>query len=419
MDKKVLLICFSFPPNKGIGGRRWAKFAKHLAQEGYEVNVICKQAANSERSEWTQDTLSPNIKVYPLSARYPKILTGIPQSFFQKLEYRIWLLIFKLFSKGTSPERTFFWKSQLLSKASELIREKKITTVIATIPPFRIGYYTSYLKLKFPQLNLIIDYRDPWTDNSTFHGFMHLSPSRRKHELKMEVDTLNRASYVISTTEQMTNWLKAKVTDSQNKIVTIPNGFDADEILKSNQAPNTSNKTYRFIYAGTFYSNLDYILVPFLSTLKKLEEEKDFSSQFQFDFYGEMDPSMKAHFNEYNLKSINLHAPVALVEIQRIMQQSDCCMLFAAQDHAFNFNTKFYEYLANRKPIIIFSKQGEVADFLIQNKLGFAIDFNDFEANFKQCIENIKSRKVEFNLNYDLSHFSTKGLTQRLIPLLK
>ena len=68
----ILIICHSFPPNSGIGGRRWAKFAKELAHRGYTVHVIRNSTtARVRTSLWTNDVKNPNIIAHPLPDRYP------------------------------------------------------------------------------------------------------------------------------------------------------------------------------------------------------------------------------------------------------------------------------------------------------------------------------------------------------------
>ena len=68
----ILIISHTFPPYKGIGGRRWAKFAKELARRGHPVHVV--HSAGSEDlmgSLWTDDADRPGITAHPLPQRYP------------------------------------------------------------------------------------------------------------------------------------------------------------------------------------------------------------------------------------------------------------------------------------------------------------------------------------------------------------
>jgi hypothetical protein len=38
--KRVLLILYYWPPEGGVGVRRWLKFSKHLSELGWEVTVF-------------------------------------------------------------------------------------------------------------------------------------------------------------------------------------------------------------------------------------------------------------------------------------------------------------------------------------------------------------------------------------------
>ncbi len=70
----ILLACYTFPPALGIGGRRWAKYAKGLAQAGHHVHVLCAEAVPGRAgSSWTEDVKHDRIHLYPLPRRYPKV----------------------------------------------------------------------------------------------------------------------------------------------------------------------------------------------------------------------------------------------------------------------------------------------------------------------------------------------------------
>jgi hypothetical protein len=42
--KHIILVNYDFPPNKGIGGRRWGKLAKEFAEQNCIVHVIKAEA---------------------------------------------------------------------------------------------------------------------------------------------------------------------------------------------------------------------------------------------------------------------------------------------------------------------------------------------------------------------------------------
>ena len=86
MSEQVLIISYTFPPTPGIGGRRWAKFAKYFALKGYRVQVICATNPFSDTSIWDRDTLSENIIKVFVPHKYPGSLLGVPQTILQRLK---------------------------------------------------------------------------------------------------------------------------------------------------------------------------------------------------------------------------------------------------------------------------------------------------------------------------------------------
>ena len=75
MPERVLLCCYGFPPNTGIGGRRWAKLAKGLAQNGTAVEVINADLPKTGASPWSEDVSHPLITVHSVPSDYPTALS--------------------------------------------------------------------------------------------------------------------------------------------------------------------------------------------------------------------------------------------------------------------------------------------------------------------------------------------------------
>ena len=77
---KILLVCYSFPPNPGVGGRRWAKFAKYLVKSGHYVEVINAKLTTDKLSTWSKDAqlLHEKNHVHSLPTSYPEIININP-----------------------------------------------------------------------------------------------------------------------------------------------------------------------------------------------------------------------------------------------------------------------------------------------------------------------------------------------------
>ncbi|MCB0793795.1 MAG: hypothetical protein KDB88_03585, partial [Flavobacteriales bacterium] len=86
----VLLIAHTFPPYRGIGGRRWAKFAKAMARKGHPVHVIHSEGPEELKgSLWTTDIEQEGIHLHLLPQRYPTVLFKRPlNSLWEKIAYR-------------------------------------------------------------------------------------------------------------------------------------------------------------------------------------------------------------------------------------------------------------------------------------------------------------------------------------------
>jgi len=331
------------------------------------------------------------------------------------------LLFFKLFSKGTFYDRSFFWSKTVQKNVKEIIVNNNIKNLIVTGPPFRLLYFTAKLKEQFPDLNLIVDFRDPWTDNTSFLGFDCLSEKRMNFEKKMEAFVIKNANHVISANDYLTEIFKKKYPHVSAKFSTIINGYDKGELpLNVAHKNNESNSELNFVLAGTLYSDLEYVIKPFLNYLKNLETTNtSFSKKLNFHFYGQIDSKIGKLINTFSLRSIQIHGFKPLALVKEKLSNADFCFLFTTPNHASNFNTKFYEYISMKKPIIHFSNDGDISRFLVDNNLGFAVRPNSFNDDFNLILHKISTNTINFNKTYDSNTFEVSYLTSQVQKLLK
>ena len=54
-----------------MGSRRWAKFAKYLARDGYKLHVVTIKYAGYDIINWTKDINDENIVIHRIRAGIP------------------------------------------------------------------------------------------------------------------------------------------------------------------------------------------------------------------------------------------------------------------------------------------------------------------------------------------------------------
>ncbi len=420
MNKSLLLLSYVFPPYPGIGGRRWAKFSKYLSRKGYTVHVITAASPFKEISQWTKDVENnPRIIRHALPPRYPSILLKQPRSLFEKISYRFQDARLKRISQGNTYERALFWKPIMLEKAQELIRAHSIRNVIATGAPFHLLHHSLALKKTFPDLNLIADFRDQWTDNLSFGGYRNLSASRMNFERKIESEVLQHSDCVMSVSEVITENLRKRSAGSSAAFVTLHNGFDEEDFVSTPYAKRPADNRIRFVFTGNLYDELENIVFPFLKMIADLKKNSPvLYNKLSFSFWGNTQQKYLEFVKQNGLNAVHFHPPVPVAKAFSEMADADYCMLFLNDDHHFTRSTKFAEYAGMKKMIVAFSNTGMLQQFLVSNKIGYACTPATMGEDFLRILTGHEKGENFFNPEFDTAAFSLPALTDNLERLL-
>jgi hypothetical protein len=414
--KTILLICHSFPPYPGIGGRRWAKFAKYLQRDGHTVKVIASQNPFKTSSEWSNDVKGLDVTYLPFN--YPSVLkksTGL--NLLDKIAYRLALAYVKTFGKGNYYDRSLFWKEQIIKAASEIIRKHQIKNVIVTCPPFHMAHHCLDLKTLFKDINLISDFRDLWTTDYSLSPLKHMSQQRQTYETSIEKEVLKSSDVVLTVSEEMVNEFRR--IEPKANCHTLKNGFDEDDFVGDSPVRKSTDGKINLVFTGTLYTNLDNLFVPLLDALKKMRMEfPDHYKKLSFHFYGSAPEKIRALCS--GEKSIKFYGTIPLKEVYRKISEADLCMLFLNDAYTFSLSTKFYEYVSQKKKIVLFSNQGKTADLIEQKDLGYWISPERTFDGLMNLIELSKSGAIhEWKTTLNIYEYSVKTITKQLEAYLK
>ncbi|MEL6134333.1 MAG: glycosyltransferase [Bacteroidota bacterium] len=414
LSKDILLICLRFPPTPGIGGRRWAKFAKELAARGFNIHVIAAIQVEDKPSLWTEDVQHPSIKVYDVPNPYPHLVPS--SNLLQKVKNRFTLQRLLWETKGTPYDEGVYWGKAMLAKARALIQQYQIAHVIATGAPFSALYNSVALKEAFPDIQLIVDYRDPWI-HAVNYGMPDLSPKRKAFEYAQEQKVLRQADLIIAPTHPnvMVGVEAIQEAKAENKVWEIPHSFDPQDIGEIPSRQSTKEQKIQMVFGGALYIGVDPQLVRLRDWMQQIKAgDPELYQRLEIDIYSK-DYERGQDLLTADESALRFHAPISKQALFQKLAVADIALLLIA-DHNKDFKTtKFFEILAFRQPFLMLGPKGRVSDYIEENQLGIHLDNHEVDvAYFVQSIHKLREEKVRLK-EMDVSHFSLAKVTDQLI----
>ena len=369
--KSVLLVNFDFPPNYGIGGRRWAKLSKGMARLGLSIDVIKADPISNVRiSPWHIDTLSENIHVYSIPRpTLSKWISHPNQSLLGKIKYRIALKITQLIHRGTPYDISVGWGKRMVEKIAELHSIHHYKTIIATGAPWQMLCDLANFIQQHKELDLIVDFRDPWIESKNY-GIQGLSEKSLAEEISKQINVLKTAKVVFSPCEYITENLKSFGVSrgaTETKFVTLEHFFDPEDLVSGSISSQPKNN-FTIIYAGEVYDGTSSILFEIIKDIKEINSQiAHKNKRIELEIYTDTKLD-QAIFND---SSIRIHASIGK-KIFEVISTSDACLILLPPHKKEEKTTKFFEYLAMKKPLLVASERGSTMNYVEENHLGFA-----------------------------------------------
>jgi len=413
----LLVVSHTFPPYRGIGGRRWAKFAKALARGGFTVHVIHSAGSDDLKgSFWTEDVGHPNIVVHPLPQRYPTVLFKRPlRSIAEKLAYRFWMKAMPVLVKGNWFDKAVCWERQLPRSAHELIEAHGIRNVVVTGAPFRLMAHALKLKERHPGLRLVADFRDPWTWGGVY-GHGALGPAREEYERELEAAVLRGFDRLISPAPAIVEHLR-RATGDPARVVHIPHAIDPEET--GGPKPRGDDGLFRMIYAGSLYgageaeAYFDTLLRAF-QRARALHPEAFGRCVLDLYITGHDTTAYKAKVRAAGLQDrILFHAPRVPSRLFPRIARADLVLIFIPSINRDFLGTKFNEVFYLRRPVLHVGEPGLVSETIVKNGLGATLRVEELESELPRVIAG--TRRIEAGGDHDLSGHLLERVTARLV----
>ncbi len=399
---KILFITQHFPPERGAV-RRLYQFAEYFKENGHDVTIL---------------TAIPN---YP-DGIVPKKYRG---KFYHR-EIQNGLDIHRSYvlpASNTQPKKRMLGFLTFLS--SSLINSFKIKgkfdVILASSPPVTsalIGYILS----KMRGSKFVLEIRDLQPEMGEQYGSLKKSLFTKAIRLIMDF-LYKRAWKVVSVTEGLTDWMRAKGIPD-NRLSTIKSGVGLDFIDSHSNGIRKKygwEDKYLILFCGTM--GAVRTLEPVIESARILANDKQYHFVFVGD--GQKKETYEALVKQYNLTNISFVGLQPLQQIPYFLHAGDL-LVDCLRDVPFAQSVlpvKMYEYMAAGKPIVFGSAAKEATRFLDQAGGLLTFPSNNPErlaelirALYKREIDGSKLGKKYHE--YVREHHSTKKWGQRYLELL-
>lgn len=423
---RILIIAFYFPPLNKIASLRPYAWAKYWSKMGHEVTVLTATKEDYEgylNLEIGSDELkSVRIEEVPYFSprRYIGQLEGgkgggrdygVRDSGRAKLKRFLRDNLRRV--TGMDPSSPHFWVSPAVRRAHSLFREWPFDVVVSTYGPPACHIIGSRVRDSLPVF-WVADYRDLWHGSSLYSGKWPFS----LFEKSIEDHYVRRADLITTVSDEWKEILSARFG---NRAVTIENGFDVEDMEKSEGKPIfPRDGRIRLIYTGTLYIDRQDPEPLFKAVSGLRLGGIPIEKKMEIIFYGVKRVYLQKLIDRYGLGDVV--AVPGLVErkiVLRAQRQADMLIFLDWIDPSFRgmLTGKIYEYLYSGTPVLCIGTDPDSAAGRLIREGGFGL-FCDMSGRvIADVIEGLlKGEKPAYTPSEEmLNRYTRENLSKRML----
>ncbi|HPG29661.1 MAG TPA: glycosyltransferase [bacterium] len=438
MNPDCLIIAHDFPPFAGGGVMRVHKFVKYLPHYGinpvvltindkYYISKDFSLLDEYKESMPVRRTKSIDLKYYYSVLKFKKRKDNTKEIFGVDKKSVSARFFDNLSASILIPDLKVLWLPFCLYNAVKIIRKHNIKKILITSPPHSVQLAGIVLKKIFPDIKIIADFRDLWTDYDVYtYPFKYV----KIFEERMERAVLRNSDKIICATKSIAARFSKKYKDiSESKFEVITNGFDPEdyEELKKTVSLNSNEKKdyLKIVYSGSLndWRNLENLIC----ALKKLFDEKKIERN-------KINITLCGHITERDLTNIEKNKMTDIFAVVPMENHKSSIIRFAGADvtlliiGALEGNEvltgKLFEYIGSQKIIFgIVPKNGEAETVIKKYNLGYSANtdsVDEIAERLYEIYEVFFSGKLVFNGDPAATEiFSRKPLAGRLAKIIK
>ncbi len=410
MSKRVLLICYYFPP-LGLGGvGRPLNLFKRLPKQGWDCDVL-------------------TVKPVLYRAYEPELLDGLDASRIfrsgsrdpQRLLYMLGMRSIKAgtISKGRKVSEKFFpdskvgWVRSAVRLGRKLSQKNKYAAIISSSPPMSSHLIGMELAKNFA-LPLVADFRDFWTIYKAEDEFQ--SETRRRQAQELLRDISRAASAVTCVNGSIVEYLGGGET--------LTNGYDPDLAETWRAEPDSDEFTIGLL--GHQHDTRE--LEPLLTLLERLRlANPDYLKRLRILQVGQVDPNwFRQLFDERRLDiELDLRGRQKRADTIRVLSGAHVFYYGVSDREGTGFLPgRTFELIASGRPVFAWTKpESEIARVLAPTGNACCFDADSFDRAVFELSDQIAGfidGRYRFKPNTEYAkQFSADALAAKFAAILE
>lgn len=380
---KILLISYYYSLSDSTGSLRARAMEKYLPQNGIEVAVLTYRA-QSEAVSFVDNIVG----VRDITRATVPLLVFYALRLWQR--GLRWLGVYR----GICG----YWRDAALSHADEIIERNKPDAILASYPSVEALEIGVTLSEKYG-LPLISDFRDGLLFEPLEIAALRHNAVRHHYEA-LEARVVAASKLILTVSEPISVYFRQRYAHPD--VVTLHNGFDADDIVPDMSLALPSGVT-NIVFTGRLGMSHQETSgkgkgVDALSTSLRilLERAPEMARKLRVHFVGQLlqaEQSCLAPLVEQGIVKLWGHQPRA--KALGFQRRADVLLLITAPDKASIATGKLFEYLAANKPVLALTRGTEAARIVRETGAGIVVPPDEPE-KIAAAIEAIARRDTGF-----------------------
>ena len=406
VNRRLLLLCYFYPPLAGGGVHRVLGFTRWLPERGWDCTVVCA----GPEDYWVRDeTLEGRI---PPQTEVIRVPGGSALSAWLRLRRgryraagpgtsaastgpgaagrRSGLLFGGLRSLSDLlllPDSYAGWARRARGVAASRLSRGDVSAVLSTSPPDSV-HLTGLLLARRFGLPWVADFRDPWI------GLHFRRPPTAWHAARqrdLERQVLTGADLVLAASRTHADDLERDAEARPRRVVHLPNGFEPDVVASVPTAPGhvpRDPQHFTLVFSGTL-SLMPDVEVLFEALHQLLARRPEARRRIRVRLAGPFDTDYEDRAMALGLKGIvGFTGPLAHGEARSLQRAADLLLLWKPRGYRTMVPGKTYEYLDAGRPILALLEEDDEAARLVRRAGGTCLPPGDREglaAEIERC----------------------------------